>query len=308
MSRALVGSGRGSLARTEGAGPAGAAPLTVAALALCAGGCIERLVDFRVRELVALRATAIDDSGFDLRVRMRIENPNRLSAEVRDLRFVAFVGEHRIGAGSLAGPFAAPADASFELEAPVRVSYGDLPADFPARVKGGELELRTEARFRARTSLGDYAMRLESESRTRIAPALEVAVQGSFGGRALSVENVRLAGVELRRVRLRVRLRARNHFAFPITVRGGEFRLAINDQHFGESKLERPLALSPRGQAVAELAIAASHGVVGDVVVGMFGKEPQFRVRGHVEIAPIGGVSRIPIDVRAGSSVFGAGD
>jgi LEA14-like dessication related protein len=268
-------------------------------------GCVERFVDFQVARLVALKATRVDGTGFDLLVKSEVTNPNRLDAEVSGVDFRAYLGPHLIGSGQVPGPFRAPAGASFLLEAPVRVAYRDLPADFPARVEGGSLALRTEARFRARTSLGRYTMQVTSESRTRIAETLQVAVQGPFQGEALRVENIALAGIALRQVKLRLRLRVRNLFAFPITIQGGEFKLAINEAPFGESSIPRPIPLPARGSAVTELELDATHGVVGSVVLGMLGKEPRFRVRGTVRITPIGGVSRIPIDVQADSSIFG---
>jgi len=267
--------------------------------------CVERFVDFRVERLLALRATRVDASGFNLIVKSEVANPNRLDAEVSQVSFRAYLGPHPIGSGQVAGPFQAPAGGRFVLEAPVRVAYASLPADFPARVEGGALALRTEARFRARTSLGSYTMQVASEGRTRIAEALQVAVQGPFQGEALRVESITLGGIAIRQVRLRVRFRARNLFAFPLQIQGGDFKLDINDAYFGESSLPRPLELPARGSATTELEIVATHGVVGAVVLGMLGKEPRFRVRGTVRIAPIGGVSRIPIDVQADSTIFG---
>jgi LEA14-like dessication related protein len=281
------------------------ARVLLALLVLGELACVERFVDFRVERLVALKATRVDASGFNLLVQTEIANPNRLDAEVSEVGFRAFLGAHRIGAGQVAGPFHAPAGGRFLLEAPLRVAFGDLPADFPERVAGGELALRTEASFRARTALGRYAMRVTSEGRTRIAEALQVAVQGTFQGDALTVEGISLGSLALRQVRLKVRFRVRNHFAFPLSIKGGDFKLDINDAPFGESSLPGPLTLPPRGSATTTLEIAATHGVVGSVVVGMLGKEPRFRVRGTVRIAPIGGVSRIPIDVQADSSIFG---
>ncbi len=277
----------------------------LALLALAAAGCVERFVDFRVEKLVALKATRVDGSGFNLLVKSEVANPNRLDAEVSEVDFRAYLGPSLIGSGHVAGPFSAPAGGRFLLEAPLRVAYGDLPADFPARVAGGELALRTEARFRARTSLGRYTMQVTSEGRTRIAEALQVAVQGSFQGEALRVEGIALGALALRQVQLRVRFRLRNLFAFPVKIEGGDFKLAINDAPFGESSLPSALELPARGSATTTLEIAATHGVVGSVVLGMLGKEPRFRVRGTVRIAPIGGVSRIPVDVQADSSIFG---
>ena len=274
-------------------------------LPLLATGCAERFIDFRVHRLLVARVTGIDGAGFEMQVRCEVENPNLLGAQIEGLRFKASMGEHLVGRGALAGPVAVPPRGRFTLEVPVRVAYADLPPDFPRRVQGGELELTTEADLRARTKLGTYQMRLVSKGSTRIAETLSVAVQGFFQGEALRVEGIKLGRLELRRVRLRIRFLAKNLFAFPVNVLRGEFRLDVNGRFFGESRLEQPLALPPRGSRGLELEVAATHGAVAAATSSMIAGEPRFRVRGTLWIDPIGGVSRIPIDVRADSSVFG---
>jgi hypothetical protein len=252
-------------------------------LALAAAGCTERFVDFRVTRLLGLRVVAIDGKGFQARVRCELENPNPLGATVEEALFRVRLGEHSIGRGRLAAPVAVAARSRFELEVPIRVAYADLPPDFPARVQGGLLELVTEAGLGARTTLGRYEMRLVSTGRTRVAESLPVLVQGPFQGEALRVSEISLAGLELRRVRLRIRFVARNLFAFPVGIRRGEFRLDVNDRFFGESRLERPLSLAARGSRSAAVEIAATHGAVASVVTSMFGEEPRFRLRGTTD-------------------------
>jgi LEA14-like dessication related protein len=283
-------------------------PAVLALLALLSAGCVERFVDFRVRELSGVRVTSIDARGFDLRVRCELENPNALGAEVSGVRFRTWTGEHELGNGALSQPFSVAARSRFSLEVPVRVTYESLPADLPARAAGGAIQLRTEASLRARTSLGSYNMRLSSEGRTRIAEVLRVAVQGPFAGDGVRVDSIALAGLELRRVRLRARLTARNRFAFPIQIRRGTFQIAVNGAPFGKTSLDRPLTLRPRATVSLEMLVLATHGAVGGAIAAMFGAEPHFRVRGELEIDPIGGVQRIPIDVQADSSVFGSPD
>jgi LEA14-like dessication related protein len=278
---------------------------TLLLLALLCTGCVERFVDFRVRELSGVRVTNIDGRGFDLRVRCELENPNALGAEVSRVRFRTWTGEHELGNGELSERFSVTARSRFSLEVPVRVTYEALPADLPARAAGGTIQLRTEADLRARTSLGSYNMRLTSEGRTQIAEALRVAVQGPFAGDSVRVDSIALAGLELRRVRLRARLTARNRFSFPIQIRRGTFSVAVNGAPFGKTSLDRPLALGPRATATLEMIVLATHGAVGGAIAAMFGAQPRFRVQGELEIDPIGGVQRIPIDVQADSSVFG---
>jgi len=271
-------------------------------------GCAERFLDFQVRRLTALKVVRIDGAGFDLQVRCELENPNPLGAELGAISFETWAGDHRLGRGTLPGPIQVAARSRFTLEVPVRVAYAELPADLPARVAGGSLALQTEASFSARTPVGSYAMRLRSSGQTQVAEALQVAVQGSFRGEALRVERISLAGLELRRIRLKVRLRARNLFAFPLRVQRGEVDLAIGGTPFGKSKLEQPLALPAHGEATTEVAIAATHGTVGTVITSMLGQQPRFRVRGTLWIDPVGGVSQIPIDVEADQSIFGSGE
>jgi LEA14-like dessication related protein len=274
-------------------------------VSLLLGGCVERFLDFRVRQLAGVHVVGIDGTGFNLRVKCEIENPNALGAQLSGVQFRTSLGSHLLGSGQLRETLEVAARSRFMLEVPVRVAYADLPSDLPSRAASGELELHTEASFSAKTPVGTYAMRLVSQGRTRIAEALQVAVQGPFQGDAVRVESVSLAGLQLRRTRLRVRLAAHNLFAFPIRIQRGTFTVHINDTRFGTSSLAGPLLLPPRSRVSTEMEIAATHGTVATVVASMLGREPQFRVQGTLWIDPIGGVSRIPLDVRADSSVFG---
>lgn len=271
---------------------------------LLSGGCAERFLDFQVQRLVGLRVTQIDGAGFQMQVRCELQNPNPLGATVDEVDYRVRLGQHPLGRGRLPGPIAVGARGRFTLEVPVRVNYADLPADFPEQVKDGVIRLVSEAALRARTGLGTYRMLLTSTGTTRVDETISVLVQGTFRGEALRVESIGLAGLELRQIRLRLRLRTRNLFAFPVEIQRGEFRLDVNDRFFGESRLEQPLRLPPRGSVPTEVQITATHGTVASMVTSMLGQEPRFRVRGTLWIAPLAGVSRIPIDVKADSSVF----
>jgi len=278
------------------------------ALPLVAVGCVERLVDFHVRRVEGVRVTHIDGEGFNLVVRCRLENPNRLGAELRDVRFRSLVGQDRLGEGTLPGPITVAARSPFTLEAPVRVAFARLPADFPARVRGGFIRLRTEADLTAKTQLGTYHMHLVSEDRTRIAEALEVAIQGPFKSQAFRIDRITLGGVALRRVSLRVRFTARNLFPFPVRITRGSYTIAINGSHFGDGTLQQPISIPPRGQASAEVDLLATHGAVGSAIAAMMGQDPRFRLKGTLWIDPIGGVERLPIDIEADSTIFGRED
>ena len=272
-------------------------------LPLVEGGCADRFVDFRVQRLLGMRVTKIDRVGFDTLVRCELENPNPIGAEIEDVVFRARMGEYLLGRGHLAGPVSVAARSHFQLEFPLRVLYADLPADFPSRVASGELKIVTEAGLRAHTRAGTYDMTLVSTGSTRIAESLPVAVQGPFRGDAVRVEAINLAGIELRRMRLRIRFVATNLFAFPVSIRRGELRLEVNGRFFGESRLGA-LLLPPRGSRSAEVEVAATHGAVAAVALSWLGEEPQFHLQGTLWIDPIGGVGRVPLDVRADASVF----
>jgi LEA14-like dessication related protein len=273
-------------------------------LPLVEAGCAEKFVDFKVHRLLGLRVTKIDRVGFDTLVRCELENANPVAAEIEDVVFRASTGEHLIGRGTLRGPFPVAARSRFELELPLRVAYVDLPADFPKRVERGELPLVTEAGLRAHTKVGTYEMKLVSTGSMRIAESLPVVVQGPFQGDAVRVQAIHLGGLELRRMRLRIRFVARNPFAFPVHVRRGELKLDVNGRFFGEGKLGEPLLVPARGSRASEIEVAATHGAVASVALSWLGEEPSFRLQGALWIDPIGGVTRVPIDVRADSSVF----
>lgn len=268
-------------------------------------GCVERLADFHVRRLLGVRVEGIDGRGFNMKVRCELENPNPLDAEVSEIHFRTYLGKSLAGKGQMAGPVKAPARSRFKLEVPVRVAYDQLPADLPARVADGTVLLRTETDLRAKTRLGTYRMHLVSTDRTKIAEALEVAIQGPFKGHGLKIMGIRLGGVQLRRVRLKARVRARNQFAFPIRIRRGSYRIAINGEHFGDGALSVPITIGAKSQVETTLEVTATHGAVGKSILAMMGQEPHFKLTGTLWIDPIGGVSRLPLEVEADSSIFG---
>jgi LEA14-like dessication related protein len=268
-------------------------------------GCVERLADFSVRSLEGVRCTGIDSKGFNLMVRCKLANPNSLGAGVSNIRFRTFAGQHLLGKGRFQGPLEVQPKSEFLLEVPVRVSYAGLPPDFPERVKDGHLRMRTEVNLTAKTKLGSYDMHLSTKDRVKIAEAFRVAIQGPFKGEAFRIDSITLAGLKLRRVKLRIRFTARNLFAFPYRILRGAFSISINGSHFGDGKLEQPLALKPRSQATVDTVVAATHGAVGRAIAAMMGEDPRFRLKGTLWIDPIGGVDRLPVDVEADSSIFG---
>ena len=271
---------------------------------LLQGACVERLVDFSVRRLEGVRCTGIDGNGFNLVVRCRLENPNPLGARVSQVRFRTFTGENLLGQGRLPQPVEVAPRTQFTLEVPVRVAYADLPADLPGRVQDGALPMRTEVDLTATSKLGSLDMHLTATDKVQIAQAMRVAIRGPFSGQAIRIQGISLAGLELRRVKLRIRLVARNMFAFPVHITSGRYSIAINGSHFGDGKLEQAVRLPPRGQVLVDAKVLATHGAVGQAIAAMMGAAPGFRLTGTLWIEPIAGVSRLPLDVEADSSIF----
>jgi LEA14-like dessication related protein len=277
--------------------------LALAIVAL-APGCFKHWVDFEVQRISAMRVQGIDARGFDVRVRAVIANPNRVGATIRNIRFQALTGAHPVGQGFVAGPITIAANSQFELEAPVRIVYADLPADLPARVQDGALPLTIRASLDAATKLGTFHMDLEESGRVEIARALEVAVSGRFHGDALVVKRISMALVDTQSLGLNVQVELRNAFAFPVRIRQGQVALWVNDQHFGKTAFTEVIELPPRQAIARTFAIAASHKDVWATVKALLEAEPVFRARGTLWIEPIAGVAEVPFDVTADMSVF----
>ena len=267
--------------------------------------CPSSFSTFRVHELVGGEVSAVDDEGFAINIRAELENPNPVGAELTNIVFTTATGQHALGSGRIAGPIKVAAKSRFLLTVPVRVRYDSLPADLPRRVSGSTLPLTARAQLVARTSFGSFDLTLTARGQTAISRALEVAVAGPYRGSGLRVERVDLDGLELRRVRLKLRLKARNRFAFALRVTRVRYELSINGSPFGTGKLDSQTDLPAKGSATFDLPVVASHGAVGRAIGAMLGSDPRFRVRGTVWIAPMAGVSKIPFDVTADSSVFG---
>lgn len=275
-------------------------------LPLVLGACVERLVDFNVKRLEGVRVTRIDGQGFDLIARYEVENPNPLGATISKVRFETFMGQHQLGRGQMAGPLQVAAKSRFSLEAPVRVTYGRLPPDLPQRVADGTMRIRTVASMTAGSKLGSITMNLTSEDRAKIDDSLKVAIRGSFSGDALKILSINLGRLKLRKVQLKIKIRAQNLFAFPVRIRRGNYSISINGSHFGKGAFSEPLTLAPRGAVERTMEIAASHGAVGSAIMAMMGAEPRFKLKGTLWIDPIAGVSKLPLEVEADSSIFGA--
>ena len=68
--------------------------------------------------------------------------------------------------------------------------------------------------------------------------------------------------------------------------------------------LTRPLAIPPRAEVTTEIEVLAPPGATLGAALSLFSQSTTFRLKGTLWIDPIGGVSRLPIDVQTDSSVF----
>ena len=283
-------------------------PLTVmillAALGAVGVGCVDRLVAFQVRRVTSLQVVRIEGDRFTMRIRCEVTNPNRVGARLSGIRFRTYSGEHLLGQGEVPGTVVAPARGGLTLTPLMSVRYDSLPADFPARVKGGELALTTRVVFRASSKLGSLDLNLSSRDRLAVASIVEVAVRGSFQGPNIKVARIQPRSFGLRRTLLEVDLRARNPFAFPVGVRRGAFELFVNGRRVGDASLDERLVVQPGRWAKIQTTLAADHGALGSALLTLLARDPRFRIKGTLWIDPIGGVSKLPIDVTADASVL----
>lgn len=277
-------------------------------LLVLSGGCASRLANFHVQEITAVEVHHMDEQGFDMTVRTRVENPNRIAAELHDIRFQAASGDRVLGRGnvadSVADSIAAPARSTFDLNATVRVQFTDLPADLPARIADGFLPLTVKAQFAADTRIGRFDMRLTATGRTAIARALQVMITGGVRSHILRVTRLTQVAVGLTGLRLRLRVAVHNAFPFAIFVRGGRIELALGQRRAGVAYIDEPLTLPPRAQQQREFDITISHGDMLRAMRSVWEGDLSVTARGTLNIDPIGGVDVIPFDVRADPSVI----
>lgn len=280
--------------------------LLAALLPMLLGGCScwSKWVDFKVHRLLSARVDSIDKTGFTMKVRTEVENPNAMSASLTRIRFRTYMGQNMVGKGEVPGPVKAPARQRFILESPVRIAYADLPADLPARTAGGKFELRIATTFTAKTPVGTFPLKLESSGQVRTDESLQVAIKGPFRGGSMKVESIALSEFGFFGSRMIIRLEARNAFAFPVRCRRASFSIAVNGVHFGTGTLEQPVRLAPRSPATVEVEVAASHGSLGQTLLVLLTQDPTFRVTGTLWIDPIAGVSELPVDLTTDGSIF----
>lgn len=267
-------------------------------------GCIEKWADFEVRSISEFQITGVDNAGVDAVVLCELVNPNPVDARIRDIQFVARSGNERLGIGRLAGPVVAKSKQPFTLKVPVRIVFADLPSDFPRRVAKARLPLTVEATFKAETPLGIYHLRLRSRGRTVGLEHLRIAMAGKFRSDALWVEKIRLGKATIKGVRLSVALGAKNALPFAVKVNRATVSLDINGSPFGKTTLAEPVHLRSAERTQLTVEVVATHGAVGRALGAMLGSDPRFRIRGTLWIDPIAGISKIPFDLEADSSVF----
>ena len=273
-------------------------------LLISASGCMDSLVAFQVRRVTSLQVVRIQGDSFTMRVQCEVENPNRVSAQLDGIRFKVFSGDHLLGQGAVPGTVEAPAREMLTLQSLMSVRYRSLPADFPARVRSGKLDLTTHVSFTATSKLGALELNLRSRDQVAVAQAVEVAVRGSFQGPNIRVERIQPTGFDLRRTHLTVGLRANNPFAFAVGVQRGTFELYINGKLVGDAALKKRSVVAPGSSALLQVQLDADHGALGAALLTLLARDPKFRVKGTLWIDPIGGVTRLPIDVTADASVL----
>lgn len=262
-----------------------------------ATGCVSQFAEFHVRELSSVQVGDIDDTGFAMTVRAQVENPNRLAAEVSDIRFQASMGDKVLGTGQVAGAIQAGARSVFPMDATVRVRFADLPADLPAQVADGTLPLTVDAAFKAKTSIGKFTMKLRATDRTAIDQTMQVMIAGGLRGSTVRV--TRLAGVNLglTGVRLRVNVALHNAFPFPVRIVRGDIDLLLGGRRVGATRIDRPIDLPARTRVMRELTVQVSHADMLRMVTSVGQGAVATRAAGTLWIAPIGGIERIPFDV-----------
>ena len=273
----------------------------------CAGsaiGCVNRMADFHVREIASVRVHDIDESGFEMTVLARVENPNRVSARVSDIRFHTSMDGAPLGQGRVPGPVEAVARSIFDLHATVRVPFADLPADLPARVAGGILPLTVMAAFVADTKLGRFPMRLTARGDTAIAEALQVLIEGGLSGDLVKVTRLSNVALGLTGVRLRVRVALRNALPFPVQVQRGDVALLLGHRQVGHTRIERGFTLPARARIHRDVEVHVGHGDMLRAGRSLMNGELAVGARGTLFIEPIGGVERIPFEVATDLSVI----
>jgi hypothetical protein len=238
-------------------------------------------------------------------VRSEVENLSPAGALLEDLKFRVWMGGHLVGQGSLPGPFRAAGRSRFTLEAPVWIAFESLPADLPERTRGRSVRLRVEATFRARTAVGSLSLRAEREGDVQVAEAIGVAVEGSFRSSSVSVIDMQPESIGLTRTTLRVRLRARNVFAFPIRVLRARCSVEMDGRPIGDGGMESPLVLPPRASREVDVSLEGTHGSLGHGLLSMLGGDPVVHIRGTFWIDPVAGVSRLPVDIRGSARAMG---
>lgn len=271
--------------------------LLALSLAVAASGCISQFADFHVRELSGVHVHDIDDTGFAMTVRAQVENPNRLDAQVSDIRFRASTGGHLLGRGSVAGSSLARARSVFPLDATVRVQFADLPADLPARVADGALPLTVDSTFRARTRIGQFDMNLRAQGRTVLGQALEVMIAGGLRSSTVRVTRLTDVGLRLFGVRLQVQVALRNAFPFPVHITRGHIALLVGGRRVAVTRVDAAIVLPARGRATRVFTVDVSHADMLRLAASLAQGDLSTRAAGTLWIEPIGGVERIPFDV-----------
>ncbi|MCC6746200.1 MAG: LEA type 2 family protein [Deltaproteobacteria bacterium] len=267
------------------------------ALLSCASGCAERLVRFKLARLTELTVFRMEREALSASVRCEVENPNPVGATLKELRFTTRMQGRVVGTGQVGQPLEVRGRRPFELRAPIRVRYVDLPSELPALVSTGSVPLEVEVHLVAETRLGRYPMRLTWQGRLPVARSVRVGVGGELADGAFRLRAVEVARVDLGGMELAVRLQATNPFPFPVGVRRVDYALFVGETFFGEGRSAGRLTLPARAGRELSLPLTATHMGALDGASALLRGASRLRVRGTVWIDPLAGVSAIPFDV-----------
>ncbi|HEY9856783.1 MAG TPA: LEA type 2 family protein [Stenomitos sp.] len=101
------------------------------------------------------------DSGADLRIVLKVTNPNPLTARLDKLDYDVFLEGTKVGTGTMAQDFAVDANTSKELTLPVHVPYQGLPEAALKAIQARQAALRVAGTSHLSTPLGTLSYPIE---------------------------------------------------------------------------------------------------------------------------------------------------
>lgn len=101
------------------------------------------------------------DAGADLKLVLKVTNPNPITARLDRLDYDVFLEGAKVGAGSMTQDFAVSANASKELTIPVHVPYQGLPDAALKAIQARRAAVRVAGTSHLSTPLGGIAYPVE---------------------------------------------------------------------------------------------------------------------------------------------------